>query len=67
MSEDRRQFVAAFRRASIGLAIVAVGWAVAILLANEPDRSPFVWAIPIAAAILSVIFNLQTRDGADHD
>ncbi len=61
MSEDHQQFVSAFRRASIGLAVVAVGWVVAISLSDRSGESPLVWAIPVAAAILSFIFYSQAR------
>ncbi|MFZ4792546.1 MAG: hypothetical protein ACOYLN_00315 [Blastocatellia bacterium] len=61
MNEENENLDRGYRRAASGLCIVAIGWILAILFGRRPDDSPFVWAIPIAAALLSTVFYSQSR------
>ncbi|HEX9003995.1 MAG TPA: hypothetical protein VGB07_29055 [Blastocatellia bacterium] len=45
----------AYRRAGLGLAIVAVIWTIAFFVTAEQDGAKVNWLIPIAAAALSVL------------
>ncbi len=45
----------AYRRAGLGLAIVAVIWTIAFFFVSEQDGAKANWLIPIAAAALSVL------------
>jgi hypothetical protein len=61
MIEENVKLDQGYRRAAAGLCIVAIGWILAILFGRRPDDSPFVWAIPIVAALLSTVFYSQSR------
>jgi hypothetical protein len=45
----------AYRRAGLGLAVIALIWTVAFFLTGEQEGSKANWLIPIAAAALSVL------------
>lgn len=45
----------AYRRAGLGLAIVALIWTIAFFFTGEQDGAKVNWLIPIAAAALSVL------------
>lgn len=45
----------AYRRAGLGLAVVALIWTIAFFFTGEPDEGRTNWLIPIAAAALSVL------------
>ena len=53
-----------FKRAAIGLAIVALSWTMVLLFASKSEDEMIDWLIPIAAAALSVIcFSIHTKSG----
>lgn len=56
MTEDRMKLGKAYRRASIGLAAVAILWIAAFLLSDQKQDGQVNWLIPIAAAALSIFF-----------
>jgi hypothetical protein len=59
------------RRAAISLAVIALGWTVALLLGPPSDSSSteegrMAWLIPVGAAALSVLCFRQARTYGDH-
>ena len=67
-SENLQERIAlAYRRAGLGLAIAAIGWTLALLLANDPDERPTRWVIPIAAAAISVLCFSRYRSSQYRD
>ena len=71
MNEEQENPAGVFKRAAIGLAIVALSWTVVLLLASKSEDEMIDWLIPIAAAALSVIcFSIHTKSAAksgDHE
>jgi hypothetical protein len=61
MTEDQEDLNRGFRRAATGLGVIAIGWVLAILLGERPDDSPLVWAIPVGAVLLGILFYSQSR------
>ena len=56
MTEDQIRLGKAYRRAAIGLAVVAIIWIAAFLFGDMKGEGPANWLIPIIAAALSVVF-----------
>jgi hypothetical protein len=54
-NEEQAKLSRAYRRAGIGLAIGALIWTVALLTGKGLEGGPFVWIIPVAAAVLSAL------------
>ncbi|NDD65891.1 MAG: hypothetical protein EBZ36_18230 [Acidobacteria bacterium] len=61
MSRDESGPDRGLYRAAAGLGLVAIGWTVAIVTGRPEEDSPFVWVIPIAAAIFGVALFRQAR------
>jgi hypothetical protein len=62
MSEERERATRAYKRAGIGLAVVALLWTAALLFMRQPEDEKAHWLIPIAAAALSVLcFSLYSK------
>lgn len=61
MNEEQEKITNAYRRGGIGLAIAAIGWTLALLLAKEQDEQPMKWMIPIVAAAISVMCFSRSR------
>jgi ACR3 family arsenite efflux pump ArsB len=65
VNEEQGNQAGVFKRAAIGLAIVALTWTVVLLFASKSEDEMIDWLIPIAAAALSVIcFSIHTKSGA---
>jgi len=66
MDEERGNTSNVYKRAAIGMAVVALAWTAAILLAGKSEDDKLQWLIPIAAAVLSVIcFTISTGSGSE--
>lgn len=61
MNEEQQDLNRGFRRAATGLGVIAVGWILAIMLGERVDDSPLVWAIPVGAVLLGILFYSQSR------
>jgi ACR3 family arsenite efflux pump ArsB len=65
VKEEEGNPAGVFKRAAIGLAIVALAWTVVLLFASKSEDEMIDWLIPIAAAALSVIcFSIHTKSVA---
>jgi ACR3 family arsenite efflux pump ArsB len=65
VNEEHGNSAGAFKRAAIGLAIVALCWTAVLLFASKSEDEMIDWLIPIAAAVLSVIcFSIHTKSAA---
>ncbi|MGH9854009.1 MAG: hypothetical protein ACREBD_29540 [Blastocatellia bacterium] len=62
MSEERERTTRAYKRAGIGLAVVALLWTASLLFMGLPEDEKTHWLIPIGAAALSVLcFSLYSK------
>ncbi|MBO0720340.1 MAG: hypothetical protein J2P41_05940 [Blastocatellia bacterium] len=62
MKEEQRNLAGVYKRAAIGLGLVALAWTAALLFAGESEDEKLRWLIPVAAAALSVIcFSLYAK------
>jgi hypothetical protein len=62
MSEERERTTRAYKRAGIGLAVVALLWTASLLFMSQPEDEKAHWLIPVAAAALSVLcFSLYAK------
>lgn len=68
MNEDQIRLTQAYRRAGFGLALAALVWTVAFLIAGVPNEEKAHWLIPIGAAALSVLcFSLHAKSKQSQD
>jgi len=54
-TEDRERLTKAYKRASVGLALAALLWTVALLFKWRPEEGKASWLIPVFVAALSVL------------
>lgn len=67
MNEEQETLTKTYRRAGIGLAIAAIGWTLALLLAKGQENIKANWLIPIAAAAISVLCFSRSRTNQYRD